>query len=325
MPSDRPAGAASPPFRFIASMPGMGRDTEAWLDRVRRVEDLGYDAISISDHLVGGWSMDVFVSLAAAATATSRIRLLTLVLANDYRHPALVHRAIAALDVLSGGRAELGLGTGWIAHEYEALGITFDDGPTRVDRLEEAIQVIRGLYGEAPLEFEGRHYRIRGLAGSPRPVQEAGPPILVGGTVRRILELAGRRADIAGILPPRGAAGLVDAGDLSIAATAARLAYVDAGARDAGRDPAAVRRQLSLVAWRLPGADGSTVSGWASIGHDGLLETGREGDLAGVLVGSLDGAADQLDRWRRELGITDIHVGSDAATFAPLVARMAGR
>lgn len=313
------------PFRFVASLPAMGTDPGTWIDRVRRMEDLGFWAGAISDHFVGGWSMDVFVALTAAALATTRLRLMSLVLCNDYRHPVLVSRSIGALDVMSGGRAELGIGAGWLEPEYRALGIAFDAPAVRVERLGEAVAIIRGLYGPEPLSLDGRHYQIAGVVGRPTPVQVPGPPIVVGGGSRSVLELAGRSADRVSFLPPRGPDGRLAAASLTGPATARRIGHVRSGALAAGRDPDAIGRQIVIVAWDLAGSDGTAHTGWSSLADRTLLEAGRDGSLPGVLAGSTDTAVERLERWREEFGFSEVHVGSDVDAFAPIVARLAGR
>src|SRR5262245_19688705 len=138
------------PFRFIAPMPMLRQPISAWLDAIRRLEDLGWDTVAISDHFTQGWVMDPFVAMASAAAVTNRLRLLTLVLGNDYRHPVLTHKSIANLDVVSGGRVELGIGAGWRQSDYGSAGIALDPVGVRLSRLEEALQIIVGLFGDAP-------------------------------------------------------------------------------------------------------------------------------------------------------------------------------
>ena len=108
----------------------------------------------------------------------------------------MVHKAMATLDVLSEGRVEVGLGAGWLQSDYQAADVPYDPAGVRVDRLEESLRVIKGLFGSAPLSFSGKHYRITALEGLPKPVQRPRPPLLIGGGGRRILSLAGRHADI---------------------------------------------------------------------------------------------------------------------------------
>src|SRR6266853_2004000 len=168
-------------FRFIVSMPRLADGVAAWQSALRRIEDRGYSTIAISDHFTQGWAMEPLVTLAASAAETERVRLLTLVLGNDYRHPVLVHKAAATIDVISGGRLELGLGAGWMRAEYEAAGLAYDEPKTRRERLEESVAVIKGLFGADPLDFVGTHYRIAKLDGLPKPVQKPHPPIVAGG------------------------------------------------------------------------------------------------------------------------------------------------
>jgi probable F420-dependent oxidoreductase len=137
--------------------------------------------------------------LTAAAAATTRLRVGSLVFDNDYRHPVVLAKEAATLDLLSDGRFDLGLGAGWMASDYEQAGIPFDGPGTRIVRLEEALQIIRGLFGGAPFSFAGVHYRIKDLEGSPLPVQKPHPPILLGGGGRRMLRLAAREADIVNV------------------------------------------------------------------------------------------------------------------------------
>src|SRR5260370_19800241 len=132
-------------FRFLAPMPPLADGVAAWQSALRRIEARGYSTSAISDHFTQGWAMEPLVTLAAAAAETERVRLLTLVLGNDYRHPVLVHKAAATIDVISGGRLELGLGAGWMRAEYEAAGLAYHEPKTRRERLEESVAGIKGL------------------------------------------------------------------------------------------------------------------------------------------------------------------------------------
>src|ERR1051326_6303402 len=187
------------PFRFIAPMPSLDQPVGRWRDAVRRIEDLGFSTVSVSDHFTQGWVMEPRVALRAAAEASQHLRVLSLVLANDYRHPVLLHKTAATIDVFSEGRLELGLGSGWLASEYAAAGIPFDAPAVRIARLEESIKILKGLFAAQPLSFEGAHYRLHQVDGLPKPVQRPHPPLLIGGGGRRVLELAAREADIVSV------------------------------------------------------------------------------------------------------------------------------
>ncbi|BBY79168.1 LLM class F420-dependent oxidoreductase [Mycolicibacterium pulveris] len=161
------------------------------------VENAGFDVLTIPDHLVA--SLSPFAGATAAATATTRLHTGTLVLNNDLRHPVEVARETATVAAVSGGRFELGLGAGHMKSEYDAAGIPFDSGRVRVDRLVESVQVIRSLLAGEPVDVDGAHYRVHAEAGSLVAAPGVRVPILVGGNGTRVLRLAGRVADIAGL------------------------------------------------------------------------------------------------------------------------------
>lgn len=176
-------------------------DWELWRRIARTTEDLGFESLWRSDHffsLSGPHSRDAletFVSLVLVAESTHRLRFGPLVSAITFRHPALTARMAAQLDVLSGGRFVLGMGAGWNVPEHEAFGFPFPPVKERLDRLEEGLQVVRALWGDAPAFFEGRHYRLQGAECYPQPVQRPLPIIVGGGGERRTLRIVARYAD----------------------------------------------------------------------------------------------------------------------------------
>jgi probable F420-dependent oxidoreductase len=308
-------------------MPRLGEGMPTWRAALGRIEDLGYSTVAISDHFTQGWAMEPLVTLAAAAGETQRVRLLTMVLGNDYRHPVLVHKAAATIDVISGGRVELGLGAGWMRSEYEAAGMTYEPAGTRRERLEEAVAVIRGLFGPNPLDFTGKHYRIIGLDGLPKPVQKPHPPFAVGGGGRRMLELAGRIADIAGLYANlgRGTLDVHPVLDMSPERLTEKVEFVRDGARSAGRDPADVELELSLLLCRVvrSGSDVREVLDQAAASWGVPLHTIAESPA--VLVGTVHQCAELLVERRERYGISYIHIGSDFENAAELVSRLADR
>ena len=190
------------PFRFGVINEQM-KAPAAWFDHVRRVEALGYSTLLLRDHFVPDFFGDQYaplVALMAAASVTTTLRLGTMVIDNDYRHPVMLAKEAATLDCFSGGRFELGIGAGWLRTEYEQAGLPFDRAGVRIDRLEESIRVLKGLWAEEPVTFAGQHYQVTGLTGVPKPLQRPHPPLLIGGGKERMLKLAGREADIVGIL-----------------------------------------------------------------------------------------------------------------------------
>jgi probable F420-dependent oxidoreductase len=161
------------------------------------VQEAGFDVLTIPDHLVG--SLSPFAGAATAACATSRLHTGTLVLNNDLRHPVDTAREAATVAATSGGRFELGLGAGHMKSEYDAAGLRFDSGATRVDRLIESVDVIRPLLAGERVDVDGAHYCVRAEAGELVAAPGVPVPLLIGGNGTRVLRLAGRVADIAGL------------------------------------------------------------------------------------------------------------------------------
>jgi probable F420-dependent oxidoreductase len=186
--------SVSIPFRFSLQAVQAASRRE-WVELVKRVDDAGFDMLVTADHL--GGSLAPLVPLAIAAEVCSRLRLGVMVLNNDFHHPSLLAREAAMLDLLSDGRLELGLGAGHALPEYERAGISFDPAPVRVDRLEEAVVVLRQLLDGESVTFSGTHYRLRNERCDPRPIQ-AHVPLLVGGGGQRVLGIAARHADAVG-------------------------------------------------------------------------------------------------------------------------------
>lgn len=314
------------PFRF-----GVISETvqpgEAWLDHVRRVEALGYDTLLIRDHLVPDFFGDQLApvpALLAAALMTTRLRVGTMVLDNDFRHPALLAKEAATVDYLSGGRLELGLGAGWLRAEYERAGIAYDPAGTRIDRLEEALAVLNGLFAGEPLAFSGRHYRIDGLTLFPRPCQRPRPPILIGGGKRRVLTLAGREADIVGILTTSVASGVVEdfAEERLPAAVERKLSWVreGAGARFEQLELSFIPTVI-LTDDRVAAAERLIAKRcWHGITPDDVL------GMPSMLIGTTAEIVEQLLERRARYGFS-YYVVSDQAldAFAPVVAELGTR
>ncbi|HKB46999.1 MAG TPA: TIGR03621 family F420-dependent LLM class oxidoreductase, partial [Ktedonobacterales bacterium] len=190
------------PFRFGVIGEHLS-SAEAWSTTARQAEQLGYSTLFIRDHFIPDPFGDQFapmIALMAAADATKTLRVGSLVLDNDYRHPVILAKEAATLDVLSNGRFELGLGAGWAKTEYQQAGLSFDAPGVRVGRLEEAVQVIKGLFADEPLTFSGTYYRIDQLNGYPKAIQQPHPPILIGASGKRMLAIAAREANSIGIL-----------------------------------------------------------------------------------------------------------------------------
>jgi probable F420-dependent oxidoreductase len=194
-------------FRFGVNCIGSA-SREQWGTTARKAEDLGYSTLSVGDHL---WTdLAPLSSLMAAADATTVLRVGSLVFANDFRHPVLLARECATIDVLSNGRLELGLGTGWEQDDYERIGIPLQAPRERVSRFEEAVQLLKRLFCEDGVTFSGKYYQVTNSTIAPKPVQQPYPPILIGGGGQRMLSIAARHAQIVSVNVTTTADGALD-------------------------------------------------------------------------------------------------------------------
>ena len=305
------------PFRFGVTAPTPSAGTD-WVERARRVEQLGYSILVVPDHFRD--HLAPVPALTAAALATTRLRVGSLVFSNDFRHPAVLAKEAATIDVLSGGRFELGLGGGWLRAEYDQTGIPFEAPGTRIERLEEAVTIIKGLLAGERVTFAGRHYTIADLEGRPTPVQRPHPPIAIGGGGRRTLTLAAREASIVGLVPRarRDGSGL-DMTDLSDAATREKLEWVRSAAGDRF-DSLEIHALIQAVAVgerRTAAAD--QLASRFKVARDVVLETPY------VLLGTIEEICETLWERRERYGISYLTVFErDMEVFAPVVARLAG-
>src|SRR5919106_6731011 len=184
------------PFRFGVNV-GRARSRTEWVEKARKLEDLGYSTLTVPDHLAD--LLAPVPAVISAAEATTRLQVGTNVLNNDFRHPVLVAREAATVDLLTEGRLQLGLGAGHMQFEYDQAGLRFDAGSTRVERLAEAVAIVKALLDGEQATFAGRHYRVTDHKIHPLPVQCPHPPLLIGGNGRRLLTLAAKEADIVGL------------------------------------------------------------------------------------------------------------------------------
>lgn len=186
------------PFRFAVQV-SKAASSKAWRELAKKVEGLGYDTIYVPDHLDDQFAP--LVAVAVAAEATSTVRVGTLVLDNDFRHPVVLAKEAATLDLLSEGRFELGLGAGWMKSDYAASGIEMIPPSSRIERLAESLSIMRSLWSSGRATLHGRYYDVDNAIGSPAPFSDGGPSVLIGGGGKRILGLASREADVVGIVP----------------------------------------------------------------------------------------------------------------------------
>ena len=248
----------------------------------------------------------------------------SLVIDNDYRHPVVLAKEAATLDLLSGGRFELGLGAGWLRSEYDQAGMSYDSAGVRVSRLAEAVKVLKGLFACEPLSYDGKHYTIGGLNGYPKPAQRPGVPLLIGGGHQRVLTLAGREADIVGILTSSVASGTLtqDPAERLPESVAQKVEWVRQGA---GERFDAI--ELSLVPSFIVTDDRQSAAeqsirehGWDGICVDQVLA------MPSVFIGTLDQIAGDMLSRREQFGFSYFVVGDEQREeLAPLVARLAGK
>jgi len=230
-------------------------------------------------------------------------------------------KEMASIDVLSGGRVEVGLGAGWMLSDYEQSGIPYDEPKVRVDRFEEGLAVLKGLLGPDPVTFEGDHYQISGMDGLPKPVQQPGPPILIGGGLKRMLTIAGRQADIVGINPtiPNGAVDADAARSGLASVTDQKLEWVKAAAGDRYDD-----LEINLLNFACIVTDdreqvANDFAPLFGISPEDLLE------FPHALVGNVDQICESIQANRERFDASYIVVQRDAMeAMAPVVARLAG-
>ena len=306
------------PFRFAVHT-GAGELVADWPGFVRRAEDLGYAAVYVTDHL--GRGLAPIAALAAAAVATTTLRLGSYVFANDFRHPLILAREAATIDRLSGGRLELGLGAGWMRSDYRKLGLPYDRPGARIDRLEEALGIVKRLLSGETVDHVGTHYRLEGARVSPDPVQGPHPPIMLGGGGPRLLRLAARDAQIVGLAPQMTAAGRPMLRMVGDDAVARRVEIV----RQAAGDRFGTLELNAFVA--DAGIVGSDEPIGASIAA--FLKSAGPAAVGGspyLLYGTLRQLRDTLLRRRERMGISSYGIPARSMeAFAPLVAELAGR
>lgn len=233
------------------------RDWASVAEAARFADEHGFHSVSLNDHFVsqdggaGAPQLECLAVMTAVAAITTRVRLVPTVLAASYRTPAMLAKATATIDQISGGRFTLGIGSGWNVAEYTAHGYPFPDATERLDRLEETIEVVKAMWGvgaetdTAPATWHGRFFDIEEASTLPRPAQQPAPPIMVGGSSNHLLSIAARHADVVNLIPPtaHGKDFIKDA-DATVRFDRARLRQrvgrLRALAEEHGRDPASI-------------------------------------------------------------------------------------
>ncbi|HEY7483285.1 MAG TPA: TIGR03621 family F420-dependent LLM class oxidoreductase [Streptosporangiaceae bacterium] len=312
------------PFRFGVVGESI-RSGEQLVATARRAEDLGYDTLLLRDHFVRepyGDQLAPLIALGAAAAATRRLRVGTLVIDNDYRHPVLLAKEAATLDHLYGERFELGIGAGWLKEEYEQAGMSFDPAGVRVGRLEESLQILKSLLSGGKTTFAGEHYRVTDLECFPVP--ERRPRILVGAGSRRMLGLAGRAADIVGVLPKALPDGTISAelSERSPEMLLQKVEWVREGA-EARFDEVELSMIVSVTITDDPEAAArrrAADRGWGTDGWRLVL------DMPATYLGPVAHIADLMRARRDRFGFSYLVVSDeDMEAVAPVVQLMSGQ
>ncbi len=306
------------PFRFGADMqhPLPGR---SWTDSARALEALGYSTLFVPDHFDEG--LGPIAAMSAAATVTNTLGIGALVFDCDFRHPAVLARELATIDLLSEGRLEVGLGAGWKRLDYERSGISMDAPKVRVDRMIEHMRVLRALFADGPCTFHGEHNRITGLHGSPKPHRPGGPPFLIGGGARRLLRFAAKEADIVGVNASihSGEIDTAAAHDAVPASIDEKVQWVRAAAGDRW-DDLELNAWLSVASVTDRAADlGETLAQVFAASPDDVLASPLT--LIGTTSEIIDRLHDRRDRWGYSYHVIP---HDKIEEFAPVVAHLSG-
>lgn len=306
------------PFRFGVQASNAS-DRSEWVQLAKASEDLGYSVLTMPDHFDD--QLAPVPALMTVADATTTLRIGALVWDNDYKHPVVLAKELATMDLLSDGRLEIGLGAGWMASDYEQAGMPYDRPGVRIDRFEEGLAVIKGLMGPEPFSFSGTHYTISGMNGTPKPVQGPCPPILIGGGGKRVLTIAAREADIIGINASMhaGVVGPDAIATMTAEAVDEKVAIV--------REAAGARLddiELNVRAFMVQVTEhrDATIAGIAgAIGVEPSMVETTPFALVGPPAKLIEDLLERRERW----GFSYVIVGGgDVTSFAPVVAALAG-
>jgi len=307
------------PFRFGVQVGQPPASGAAWRDFVRKVEDTGFSTFFMPDHF--GEELAPLPAIAMAAAHTTTLRIGSLVFDNDYKHPAILAKEAATVDLLSDGRLELGIGAGWMRVDYDMLGLPYDPPAVRVDRFEEALHIIRQCFTGEQFTYHGEHYRVTDYTGYPKPRQEGGPALLIGGGGKRVLSIAAREADIVGINPN------LRAGEIGRDATLDSMKERTDQKVQWVREAAGGRLGEIEVQMRffLTSVRPDRMAFAEQLAPAFRVEPQAVLDSGAVLVGTEDEIAEQLQQRREEWGLSYVVVGEgNVDEFAPIVAKLAG-
>lgn len=307
------------PFRFGVQCSRAASRTE-WIELARRTEDNGFDCLTMPDHFTD--QLAPVPALQSVADATTKLRVGALVWDNDYKHPIVLAKELATIDLLSEGRLEIGLGAGWMISDYEQAGIPYDSAGVRIDRFVEGLEIMKRAMAAGPFSFAGKHYTVTNYDGQPKPVQQPMPPILIGGGGKRVLSFAAREADIIGINGTM-TAGVVGPDAISTMTADAVDEKVSIVREAAGARLEKIEMNIRAFFVKVTDDAAGTLSGVAQmIG----VEPGMVAATPFALIGSPDKIVEDLLARREKWGFSYIIVGAeDVDSFAPVVAALNGK
>ena len=319
------------PFRFAVQSYSASSAAD-WRTQAQRAEELGYSTFHTADHHIGpGPALDptnhgvqdfaAVPAIAAAAAATTSIRVGCRVFCTDYRNPVVFAKELATLDVLSDGRIEVGIGCGWLENEYDAIGIPFDRAGIRIDRMEETLRVLRAHFADGIVNVTGDHVHAVDFEGVPKPTSPGGPPIMIGGGSKRVLGVAGREADIVSLNFDNhtGALGAASVASGTGDQTRQKLEWIRSGAGDRFGD-----LELEIAAYFTVITDDAAGAAAGLAGRFGAEADAFDGHPH-ALIGTVDEICATLQARRDEFGISYVTVSNRAMdAFAPVVDRLSG-
>ena len=305
------------PIRFSASLGKI--PVEQLVSTAQRAEELGFSSVTIPDHFDD--QPAPLIGLAAVAASTSTIRLLPLVLANDYRHPVVLAKELATIDALSRGRLEFGIGAGWMTADYDFAGIENDSPGTRIRRLAESADIVTALLRGERVDTDGEFYAVHGELTQPHPIQTGGVPLLLAGGKQKMLTLAGEKAQIVGINPGM-TAGVIDerAGrDATADKTDQKIAWVHDGAGE--RFDSIILQTRIHLAMITDDREAVAQEMAPLLG----ISTQDALDSPHALVGSVGQVVDEVKRWRDRWGFSYVSIDAqNIEDFAPVVEALDG-
>ncbi len=302
---------AKRPFRFAVL--DTGTSLQQWQELARKAEDLGFSTLVVQDHF--GEQFAPLPSIVAAAAVTSRLRFGSIVLDNDFRHPAMLAKEAATVDVLTGGRLELGIGGGWLVSDYEKIGMTFDAPAVRYRRLSETIAICKAFFSGEAVTFHGTHYQIENLDAFPKPVQTPRPPIMIGGRQKRMLSFAARQADIVSL-------SMLDRqvpGGPKPPTFAEKIGWVREAAGDRYDEIEIHANCFSVEVTDRPQEALARIANRLQITPEDAAQ------MPANMVGSVESIAEQMEAWRERCDLSYFSLRPQLMdALAPLVAKLAG-